>query len=65
MRGVEVPVGASNVEGRRGGPIQPSDKPVRYASAMLRLWREQGGNTLESSKEEEAEASGVARRNLT
>jgi len=25
-------------------PIQPSDQPVTYASAMLRLWRENGGN---------------------
>lgn len=28
-----------------GNPIQPSDQPVMYASAMLRLWREHGGNT--------------------
>jgi hypothetical protein len=27
-----------------GNPIQPSDQPVTYASAMLRLWRENGGN---------------------
>lgn len=27
-----------------GEPIQPSDQPVTYASAMLRLWREHGGN---------------------
>lgn len=27
-----------------GEPIQPSDQPVTYASAMLRLWRENGGN---------------------
>lgn len=27
-----------------GEPIEPSDQPVAYASAMLRLWREQGGN---------------------
>ncbi len=26
-----------------GTPIQPSDQPVMYASAMLRLWRENGG----------------------
>ncbi|HRZ58694.1 MAG TPA: calcium-binding protein [Candidatus Paceibacterota bacterium] len=27
-----------------GELIQPSDQPVTYASAMLRLWREQGAN---------------------
>ncbi len=27
-----------------GRPLQPSDQPVMYASAMLKLWREQGGN---------------------
>jgi hypothetical protein len=27
-----------------GQAIQPSDQPVTYASAMLRLWRENGGN---------------------
>ena len=27
-----------------GQPIEPSDQPVTYASAMLRLWRENGGN---------------------
>ena len=27
-----------------GRPVEPSDQPVTYASAMLRLWRENGGN---------------------
>lgn len=27
-----------------GQPLQPSDQPVLYASAMLKLWREHGGN---------------------
>jgi hypothetical protein len=27
-----------------GKPVNPSDQPVTYASAMLRLWRENGGN---------------------
>jgi hypothetical protein len=27
-----------------GRAIEPSDQPVTYASAMLRLWRENGGN---------------------
>ncbi|MCX7007692.1 MAG: calcium-binding protein [Kiritimatiellaeota bacterium] len=27
-----------------GKPLQPSDQPVLYASAMLKLWREYGGN---------------------
>jgi hypothetical protein len=27
-----------------GNPIEPSDQPVMYASAMLRLWRENGRN---------------------
>jgi len=27
-----------------GKPVEPSDQPVTYASAMLRLWRENGGN---------------------
>ncbi len=27
-----------------GRPIEPSDQPVTYASAMLRLWLENGGN---------------------
>jgi hypothetical protein len=27
-----------------GQPVQPSDQPVMYSSAMLRLWKENGGN---------------------
>jgi hypothetical protein len=32
------------VKDAEGRWIEPSDQPVTYASAMLRLWREQGGN---------------------
>ncbi len=32
------------LEDADGRPITPSDQPVLYASAMLKLWREQGGN---------------------
>jgi hypothetical protein len=35
---------APRLKDTSGKAIQPSDQPVTYASAMLRLWRENGGN---------------------
>ncbi|MDB6034232.1 MAG: hypothetical protein JWM16_4570, partial [Verrucomicrobiales bacterium] len=35
---------ASRLKNASGKPLNPSDQPVTYASAMLRLYRENGGN---------------------
>lgn len=39
-----LPEKEPRVKDAAGHWVNPSDQPVTYASAMLRLWREQGGN---------------------